>query len=134
MACQHRALLACQCLCETGIQMHREGYRLEDVQLIVAAAGLASGNKLLTALEQEVLLSWVAVVFLSLQEAGVPCDLKEHSGRDNRPSTSAETSRMVQGIAGALDAPDTGNVFPGGIQLSQAPGPAQQSADRAFIE
>ncbi len=56
--------------------MHREGYRLEDVQLMVAAAGLASGNKLLAPLEQEVLLSWVAVVFLALQEAGVPRDLQ----------------------------------------------------------
>lgn len=56
--------------------MHREGYTLEDVQLMVAAAGLASGNQLLSALEQEVLLSWVAVVFLSLQEAGVPRDLQ----------------------------------------------------------
>ena len=74
--------------------MHREGYTLEDVQLMVAAAGLASGNQLLSALEQEVLLSWVAVVFLSLQEAGVPRDLQvgapQHSAVDpTRPDLEA---------------------------------------------
>lgn len=51
--------------------MHLEGYSLNDIELMLSYARLESGGLLVEPIEQEILLSWTAMVMLTLQTVGL---------------------------------------------------------------
>ena len=51
--------------------MHLEGFTLADMEVMLSMARLESGGTLLEALEQEILLSWCAMVMLTLETVGL---------------------------------------------------------------
>ncbi len=57
---------------ETLLEMHLEGFSLADTEVMLSMARLESGGVLLEALEQEILLSWCAMVMLTLETVGLP--------------------------------------------------------------
>ena len=52
--------------------MYLEGISLSEMDAMIAVAQLESGGQLVGPLQQEVLLSWTAMVFLTLQAIGLP--------------------------------------------------------------
>eukprot|EP00884_Botryococcus_braunii_P013465 jgi/Botrbrau1/22119/Bobra.0206s0043.1 len=70
-ACQNRSALASRCLVETILEMWHSGVTFEHVQVMLVMKGAESGFRLLAPLEQEILVSWVALIQLALQEVGV---------------------------------------------------------------
>ena len=53
------------------LEMYQEGFALNDVELLVSLARLESGGQLVGQLEQEIMLSWAAMVFLTLKTLGL---------------------------------------------------------------
>lgn len=64
--------MACRFLVETLLEMHLEGFTLADMEVMLSLARLESGGKLVEPLEQEILLSWCAMVMLTLETVGLP--------------------------------------------------------------
>ncbi len=62
----------CRFLVETLLEMHLEGFTLADMEVMLSMARLESGGKLVEPLEQEILLSWCAMVMLTLETVGLP--------------------------------------------------------------
>lgn len=54
------------------LDMHLEGFSLSSMEVMLSLARLESGGSLLEPLEQEILLSWCAMVMLTLETAGLP--------------------------------------------------------------
>ena len=69
---QARAGLACRAFVEVGLDMYLEGISLSEMEAMMAVARLESGGQLVGPLQQEILLSWSAMVFLTLQAIGLP--------------------------------------------------------------
>ncbi len=59
-------------LVETLLEMHLEGFTLADMEVMLSLARLESGGRLVEPLEQEILLSWCAMVMLTLETVGLP--------------------------------------------------------------
>ena len=57
---------------EVGLDMYLEGISLSEMEAMMAVARLESGGQLVGPLQQEILLSWSAMVFLTLQAIGLP--------------------------------------------------------------
>ncbi|KAK9815214.1 hypothetical protein WJX72_000077, partial [[Myrmecia] bisecta] len=71
-ASRNRSLFAAKCLVETLIDTFQEGMSIKRIELALTFAALQSGGTLMAPLEQEVVLSWAALVFLTLREVDVP--------------------------------------------------------------
>jgi len=54
------------------LDMHLEGFSLNSIEVMLSLARLESGGSLLEPLEQDILLSWCAMVMLTLETAGAP--------------------------------------------------------------
>ena len=102
-ASQNRSFFAAKCFIETVLELHRGGVSLGSVQLGVSTASLESRQTLLTPLEQDILLVWVAIVMLTLEEVGVPRHGQVRGPRACRSSTrSSSMCGVVQRCPGAL--------------------------------
>ena len=88
-ASQNRSLFAAKCFIETVLELHRGAISLASVQLGVSTACLESRQTLLTPLEQDILLLWVAIVMLTLEEVGVPRRGQVRRAAMRRSSTGA---------------------------------------------
>ena len=62
----------CRAFVEVGLDMYLEGISLSEMEAMMAVARLESGGQLVGPLQQEILLSWSAMVFLTLQAIGLP--------------------------------------------------------------
>ena len=69
---QQGQLHACRGFVETVLEMYLEGISLSEIEAMMAIARLESGGQLVGPLQQEVMLSWSAMVFLTLQAIGLP--------------------------------------------------------------
>ena len=69
---QARVMTACRAFVEVGLDMYLEGISLSEMEAMMAVARLESGGQLVGPLQQEILLSWSAMVFLTLQAIGLP--------------------------------------------------------------
>ncbi|KAG2453028.1 hypothetical protein HYH02_002363 [Chlamydomonas schloesseri] len=123
-ACGNRSLFAAQCLVEVLVELYREGRSFEELQLSIKAATQGGGwavrpaptsgsdtaaddgangeavvvPPLLQSQEEDVLVSWVALVFLTLEDLGVPRDKEPSSAkRDAAPAVAAGSG----GVGGA---------------------------------
>ncbi|GAB4814423.1 hypothetical protein N2152v2_001469 [Parachlorella kessleri] len=100
-ASQSKALFAAKCLVETVVQMYRAGYTLDDVKLSISLGGLEYGGQLLSPLHEDLLLSWVAIVMMTLKQVGVPLS-NEGAARLQTRGGSGEltegSSRMTRGM------------------------------------
>ncbi|KAG2431579.1 hypothetical protein HXX76_009593 [Chlamydomonas incerta] len=128
-ACGNRSLFAAQCLVEVLVELYREGRSFEELQLSIKAATQGGGwavrpaptsgsdtaaddgtngeavvlPPLLQLQEEDVLVSWVALVFLTLEDLGVP--------RDKEPADAAPGA----GAAGAGTSAGPGSAASGGV-------------------
>ena len=66
--------------------MFLEGISLSEMETMMALARLESGGQLVGPLEQDIMLSWSAMVFLTLQAIGLPL----------RPSGVSYLSQITQ--------------------------------------
>ncbi|KAG2490115.1 hypothetical protein HYH03_011421 [Edaphochlamys debaryana] len=125
-AAANRSLFAAQCLVEALVELYREGRSFEELQLMLrlatqgaaararaAASAAASGAEaeagtggeevvqppLLQSQDEDVLASWVALVFLTLDELGVPRDLVS-SASDSSAPTSYSGAGPAISVAG----------------------------------
>ena len=57
---------------EVVLEMFLQGISLSEMEAMMAVARLESGGQLVGDLDQEVMLSWAAMVFLTLQAIGLP--------------------------------------------------------------
>ena len=94
-ASQNRSLFAAKCFIETVLELHRGGTSLGSVQLGVSTASLESRQTLLTPLEQDILLLWVAIVMLTLEEVGVPRHGQVRGAAPCRSSTRSNSMCWV---------------------------------------
>lgn len=69
---QQGQLHTCRGFVETVLEMYLEGISLSEIEAMMAIARLESGGQLVGPLQQEVMLSWSAMVFLTLQAIGLP--------------------------------------------------------------
>ncbi|PNW78658.1 hypothetical protein CHLRE_09g388050v5 [Chlamydomonas reinhardtii] len=116
-ACGNRSLFAAQCLVEVLVELYREGRSFQELQLSIKAATQGGGwavrpaadpsgsdtaaddgtngeavvlPPLLQTQEEDVLVSWVALVFLTLEDLGVPRDKEPADARrDVAPGAAA---------------------------------------------
>ncbi|CAD7699837.1 unnamed protein product [Ostreobium quekettii] len=94
-ACQTKSLPAAQCLVETVVEAFLEGFTAEDMQVSVALTCLEASKPILTDLEQDILVSWVALVMLTLAQLGIrPRPLAPTS------TSTSQVDRQVQGMSG----------------------------------
>ena len=63
---------ACRGFVEVVLEMFLQGISLSEMEAMMAVARLESGGQLVGDLDQEVMLSWAAMVFLTLQAIGLP--------------------------------------------------------------
>ena len=71
---------------EVVLEMFLEGISLSEMETMMAVARLESGGQLVGPLEQDIMLSWSAMVFLTLQAIGLPL----------RPSGVSYLSQITQ--------------------------------------
>lgn len=67
-----RCARACRGFVEVVLEMFLQGISLSEMEAMMAVARLESGGQLVGDLDQEVMLSWAAMVFLTLQAIGLP--------------------------------------------------------------
>ena len=67
-----RCAHACRGFVEVVLEMFLQGISLSEMEAMMAVARLESGGQLVGDLDQEVMLSWAAMVFLTLQAIGLP--------------------------------------------------------------
>ncbi|KAL4423032.1 hypothetical protein ABPG77_002066 [Micractinium sp. CCAP 211/92] len=104
-ASQNRSLFAAKCFVEVVIEMYQQGASVDDVKVALSLAGLQHGGKLLSPLDEDILLSWVAVVMMALQMVGVPLapeGREREQGRQQAGSRAEDTSSMGRGLQGMV--------------------------------
>ena len=57
---------------EVVLEMFLQGISLSEMEAMMAVARLESGGQLVGDLDQEIMLSWAAMVVLTLQAIGLP--------------------------------------------------------------
>ncbi|KAL4428301.1 hypothetical protein ABPG75_002390 [Micractinium tetrahymenae] len=103
-ASQNRSLFAAKCFVEVVIEIYQQGATVDDVKVALSLAGLQHGGQLLSPMDEDILLSWVAVVMMALQMVGVPLapegvarqQLREQEG--GRAEDSSSMGRGLQGM------------------------------------
>ncbi|PSC70908.1 hypothetical protein C2E20_5721 [Micractinium conductrix] len=104
-ASQNRSLFAAKCMAEVVIQMYREGVTVDDVKVALSLAGLQHGGQLLSPVDEDVLVSWVAVIMMALQMVGVPLLPQGEERRQRREADGGgaeDTSGMGMGLQGLV--------------------------------
>ncbi|CAL8465195.1 g4730 [Coccomyxa elongata] len=99
-ASQNRSLVATRFLVETLLEMHLEGFTLADMEVMLSLARLESGGKLVEPLEQEILLSWCAMVMLTLETVGLPRRPYAEERRKRLQGEREQKGRMELGMQG----------------------------------
>ncbi|CAK0785333.1 hypothetical protein CVIRNUC_008540 [Coccomyxa viridis] len=97
-ASQNRPLVATRGFVEVVLEMFLQGISLSEMEAMMAVARLESGGQLVGDLDQEVMLSWAAMVFLTLQAIGLPMTASGE-GRRARAQGSASAGQMERGMA-----------------------------------
>ncbi|BDA50302.1 hypothetical protein COCOBI_15-4310 [Coccomyxa sp. Obi] len=99
-ASQNRSLVATRFLVESLLEMHLEGFTLADMEVMLSLARLESGGRLVEPLEQEILLSWCAMVMLTLETVGLPRRPYAEERRKKREARGEQKGRMELGMQG----------------------------------
>ncbi|KAL4523016.1 hypothetical protein Ndes2437B_g00161 [Nannochloris sp. 'desiccata'] len=89
-ATQDRSLFSSKCLIETAIEIYRRGFTLDNIKLDVTLATLTTSGDPLKPLMLDILLTWTAVVMMTLQTIGVPL-LPEGEARAARRAQQQDT-------------------------------------------
>lgn len=104
MASQNRSLFAAKCLVETLIAIYQRGFTLDEIKMDVTLATLASADPF-KPIMMDVLLTWTAVVMMTLRAVGVPllpegeARVARRAASDSEDADSAEhEDRMTQGL------------------------------------
>lgn len=98
-ASRGRSLFAARCLVAAALQLYARGATADDVQLALSFAGLQSSGARMGEDERDVLISWVALVFMTAEEVGFS------AGSRQQPGPGRPASEQPQDVS-AADASD----------------------------
>ncbi|EFN55333.1 expressed protein [Chlorella variabilis] len=104
LASLNRSLFAAKCLVEVVVEMYREGVTLDDAKVMLSLASLQHGGQLLKPMDEDILLSWVAVIMIALQAVGVPLNPEgeERMKQQGRQNPADDEGGMIAGLRGMV--------------------------------
>lgn len=94
MAAQNRSLFAAKCLVETAIAIYVRGYSLDDIKLGITLATITTQDPLKPVM-LDVLLTWTAVIMMTLRAVGVPL-LPEGTARQAKRAEASSASQQAE--------------------------------------
>ncbi|KAI8101959.1 hypothetical protein M9434_007020 [Picochlorum sp. BPE23] len=108
LACQNRSFFASKCFVECVIGMYKRGYSLDAMKRIVTFGTLSAGG-MEQPMMQDIMLTWMTLVYLTLDEIGLVKDGKAAAAAvqetdDDEGSSSSEgmdsntSSVMIRGL------------------------------------
>lgn len=104
-ASQNRSLFAAKCFVEVVVEMYQQGATVDDVKVALSLAGLQHGGQLLSPLDEDILLSWVAVIVMALEMVGAPLapeGLERQRQRGSAGGGAEDASGMGRGLQGMV--------------------------------
>ncbi|KAI3428594.1 hypothetical protein D9Q98_007417 [Chlorella vulgaris] len=104
LASLNKSLFAAKCLVEVVTDMYRRGVTLEDVKLMLSLASLQNGGQMLTALDEDVLTNYCAVIMLALEAVGVPLapEGEERMRQLGRRNPADDQTGVIAGLRGMV--------------------------------
>lgn len=103
LACQNRSFFASKCFVECVVGMYKRGYSLDAMKRIVTFGTLSAGG-MEQPMMQDIMLTWMTLVYLTLDEIGLVKDVETSAGQEADDEGASEgmmsntSSVMIRGL------------------------------------